>query len=222
MAGKDERMRLLAVADLHGKTGRLAGVAQTVATFGPGAVVVAGDVASRRDLAATLDKLNELGPTLYLIDGNCEGRRFPNEVARLPNLTRLSADPVRCGNVHLFGLGGTLPLPFASRICWNEAGLLETLPEATAPSVLVVHPPPYGVLDQVLGGLHTGSRGLARWITRHQPNLVLCGHIHERTGTATMGATTVVNCALGRHGGGALIELDEGPARIEMLPPVAG
>jgi uncharacterized protein len=214
-------MRLLAVADLHGKTGRLAAVARAVAEFGPGAVVVAGDVAPRRDLSATLVKLNKLGPPVYLINGNCEGGGFPAQVARFTNLTRLNAAPTRCGNVHLFGLGGTLPLPFASRICCREAALLDTLSSAPAPSVLVVHPPPYGVLDQVLGGLHTGSRGLARWITSHQPSLVLCGHIHERAGMATMGTTTVINCAMGHHGGGGLIDFDGTEHRVAMLSPMA-
>jgi Icc-related predicted phosphoesterase len=149
------------------------------------------------------------------------GGLFPRCRILGANLTRLSAVPTRCGKAHLFGLGGALPLPFASRICWREAALLETLSSAPAPGVLVVHPPPYGVLDQVLGGLHTGSRGIARWITSHQPNLVLCGHVHERPGMATMGTTTVINCALGRHGGGGLIDFDGAEHRVAMLSPMA-
>lgn len=218
-------MRVLAVADLHGKAGRLAAVERAVDALEPHVVVVAGDVASRRGLGAALKCLAELGPPVYLIRGNCEGGDFHERVARFKHLTHLGPAPTPCGAMRWFGLGGTLPLPFASRIRWREAALLESLTPAFAsapgPRVLVVHPPPYGVLDQVLGGLHTGSRGLARWITSHQPDLVLCGHIHEQAGMAAMGSATVVNCAVGRHGGGALIHVDGEKPRVKMLPPVA-
>jgi len=195
-------------------------VARTVAERRPDGLIVAGDLATRRRLAHRLADLDALGLPVYLVRGNCEGRGFDEQVKRCANLTRLTAKPIRCGKLHLSGLGGTLPLPFASRIRWREAALLGTLAPAPRANILVIHPPPYGVLDEVLGGLHSGSRGLARWIVRHRPELVLCGHIHERPGVATLGVTTVVNCAMGRHGGGALIESDPGNHRIEMLPPV--
>lgn len=210
-------MRILAVADLHGKAERLGAVAKGVATFAPGAVIVAGDVASRRNLPSTLAFLNALGPPVFLIRGNCEGSRFGKLVPNFQHLNNLTAIAIGCGGVHLFGLGGTLPLPFDSRICWREAALLDALAPAPAPSILVVHPPPYGVLDQVLGGLHTGSRGVARWIIRHQPDLVLCGHIHGQSGSAVMEKTRVVNCAMGRHCNGALIDMRQEGFRVRML-----
>jgi Icc-related predicted phosphoesterase len=77
-------------------------------------------------------------------------------------------------------------------------------------SVLVAHPPPLGTLDEVLGRFHAGSRGLFELISRRQPALFICGHIHERPGTAFIGQTFVVNCNMGRTGGGALIEFEKG------------
>jgi Icc-related predicted phosphoesterase len=47
---------------------------------------------------------------------------------------------------------------------------------------------------------------------------VLCGHIHEHPGIATIGQTTVVNCNIARKGQGAMVELDpEGALKVEML-----
>jgi hypothetical protein len=74
-------------------------------------------------------------------------------------------------------------------------------------SVLVVHPPPYGTLDEGLGNLHAGSRGLRRLILEKQPRMLICGHIHEKPGWAYIGKTLVVNASMGRSGAGALIML---------------
>lgn len=214
-------MRLLAVADLHGREERMRAVTRMMAEEAPDAVVVAGDLAPGRRLVAALEALDALGRPVYLVRGNCEGGGFDAAVARYPNLTRLTAVPITRGGIHLLGLGGTLPLPFASRIIWNEAALLATLPPPAGSTILVVHPPPHGLLDGVLGCFHAGSRGIARWIERHRPKLVLCGHIHEQAGVAAMESTTVVNCAVGRYGGGALIEMDADRPKVRMLPPVA-
>lgn len=76
-------------------------------------------------------------------------------------------------------------------------------------SVLVTHPPPYGVRDRVLGRFHAGSRAVRRLVDLFSPALVICGHIHEQAGVETIGRTTVVNCAMGgRSGAGALISYD--------------
>jgi len=74
--------------------------------------------------------------------------------------------------------------------------------------VIVVHPPPYGVLDRVFGRFHAGSRGLYSMILQHQPILCICGHIHEDVGSNFIGETLVVNCSIGKIGAGSLIRLN--------------
>jgi Icc-related predicted phosphoesterase len=67
--------------------------------------------------------------------------------------------------------------------------------------VLLSHGPPYGVLDSCGVDLrtgqqrHIGSPALGRYIRRHSPRLVVCGHVHEAAGTARVGETLVVNTA---------------------------
>ena len=72
-----------------------------------------------------------------------------------------------------------------------------------------MHPPPFGVLDRVLDRVHSGSREIYNIITQKQPLLFLCGHIHEDTGQSNIGKTIVVNCSIGKSGGGAIIQLEE-------------
>jgi hypothetical protein len=61
--------------------------------------------------------------------------------------------------------------------------------------VLLAHTPPRGVLDRTARGEAVGSPALLERITACRPRLVVCGHIHEAYGLATVGdepATTLV------------------------------
>ena len=65
---------------------------------------------------------------------------------------------------------------------------------------------------------HTDYRGLKKIILSYQPRLVICGHIHERPGTAFIGDTRIVNCSMGRSGAGAIIDVDgDGVSEVEMI-----
>lgn len=67
--------------------------------------------------------------------------------------------------------------------------ILKDIPDA----VLICHNPPYGTLDKIHSGKHVGSKILRKAIEKHQPKLVLCGHIHEAKGEAKIGKTKVIN-----------------------------
>jgi Icc-related predicted phosphoesterase len=62
------------------------------------------------------------------------------------------------------------------------ADALESLAAKTRPadSVFVLHSPPHGTRCDMIGArLHVGSRAIRSFVDRHQPPLVLSGHIHE-------------------------------------------
>jgi Icc-related predicted phosphoesterase len=85
-------------------------------------------------------------------------------------------------------------------------------------TILVSHPPPRGVVDTVLGKWHAGCGSLAEVVRAASPALVLCGHIHESAGSATIGTTVVVNCTMGSGGAGALMNFEKGRVlSVELL-----
>ena len=63
--------------------------------------------------------------------------------------------------------------------------------------------------DRLGTGEHVGSTALRALIEREQPDLVLCGHIHESRAIDEIGATTVVNPGPVASGHYALVEVDE-------------
>jgi Icc-related predicted phosphoesterase len=72
--------------------------------------------------------------------------------------------------------------------------------------VLICHAPPYQTaLDRIREGLHAGSRSVADFIERYQPEYFCCGHIHEAEGvSANLGSTRAYNVGKRGH----LLELD--------------
>jgi len=75
---------------------------------------------------------------------------------------------------------------------------LNKLLKENSNSILITHNPPYGILDKAYDGKHVGSKIILKAIKKHQPKLVLCGHIHEAKGKAKIGKTIIYN--LGSHG----------------------
>jgi Icc-related predicted phosphoesterase len=81
------------------------------------------------------------------------------------------------------------------------AGALEDLAARTDPgaTVFVLHSPPRDTrCDVIQSGSHVGSRATRRFVERHQPPLVLAGHIHESPRVSgsfrdAIGSTVVVN-----------------------------
>lgn len=78
---------------------------------------------------------------------------------------------------------------------------LSDLAAATDPAAarFVFHSPPRDTAcDQIRTGDHVGSRAIRRFIEKHQPPLVLCGHIHESPRMSSsyrdsIGSSVVVN-----------------------------
>jgi len=199
---------IYATADLHGHLDRLDRIADHVTALKPGVLVIAGDITGHREPAAYIRRLNDLPVPVLTVRGNMDAQETERLLEQCSNVTSLHQKKVTINGVSFVGMGGTIPVPFSSRICLREKQMIEVMDHLIrVDSVLVVHPPPYGTLDEGFGNIHAGSRGLRRLILEKQPKLLICGHIHEKPGWALIEKTMVVNCSMGRSGAGALITL---------------
>jgi len=83
--------------------------------------------------------------------------------------------------------------------------------------IVVTHDPPYGTqLDKISGGGHVGSRAVLNFIHQYQPDVCLCGHIHESRGKDVIGKTKIVNPGMFSNGGYALITYEQGKLDIQL------
>ncbi|MBW2589153.1 MAG: metallophosphoesterase family protein [Deltaproteobacteria bacterium] len=212
-------MRIYAVADIHGRSDKIALIRGNTLQLNPDVLVVAGDITSYTGSAEILAQLNDIPVPVLAVRGNSDLSRVEKLLETFTNISPLHLKQVTIDGTPFIGVSGCVPIPFSSRICLNEMQVIEKLkPLIKSNSVLVAHPPPWGTLDKVFGRFHAGCRSLTKVIKMCQPMLMICGHIHERPGSVFIGKTLVINCALGRNHAGAVIELDnKNNLKAEML-----
>jgi Icc-related predicted phosphoesterase len=125
--------------------------------------------------------------------------------------------------VAVFGAGASTQTPFNTpsefpestyedwlRACWHQA---EKYPH----TALISHNPPKNTTcDVIPDNMHVGSVAVRTFLEQAQPDVCLCGHIHEARAVDLIGRTVVVNPGPLASGGYALLRLAEGRLTAEL------
>jgi Icc-related predicted phosphoesterase len=143
--------------------------------------------------------------------------KYPNSVIRvLPGNydMDLTQTPLSARNLHLqfldlggvrvAGYGGarliTPGVPDHLQVQFREERTPEGLYSealdffrSVRPHLLVVHQPPYGLMDELQGQGPIGSLGIRQYLDEEAPMAVLCGHMHHRWGARRLGKTWCLN-----------------------------
>ena len=212
-------MRVYAVADIHGKKDRVERIRKNLAELKADMLILAGDITNYTKAGEILGRLNALPVPVLLIRGNSDAKRIDRLLRDFPNCVPLHGVCTTIEAVPFVGIGGTLPIPFRSRVCLAEDACLKKIaPLIDTRTVLVTHTPPYGCRDLVLGRFHAGSKGLLNLIRERRPQVNICGHIHEAGGLSALGNTRVANCAFHKSKSGVLMRFENGNlADLEMI-----
>ncbi len=207
-------MRLLCLTDLHGDTAALQAILDQVEPVD--LVLVGGDIthfATPNAAESLIRLLLDRQPRVLAVAGNCDSPQIDQRLASLG--VSLFRRGVWHDNVVLCGVSGVPPWHGRTHEL-SEQLLAEALeqsrecalrhaqrPTPAAPpatrstplEVLLTHVPPHGnTLDLTRSGQHIGSSAVRAFITRYQPALAVCGHVHESRGIVAQGKTQVVNC----------------------------
>ena len=77
---------------------------------------------------------------------------------------------------------------------------------------MVTHAPPYNTeADKLESGDHVGSAGILKSIHEFEPQINICGHIHEAKSLSKIGITTdVANPGMLKDNGAVLIDIKDG------------
>jgi Icc-related predicted phosphoesterase len=70
-------------------------------------------------------------------------------------------------------------------------------------------PPSETVCDRLRSGEHVGSRVIRAFVEEAQPDLVLCGHIHEARGLDAIGRSQIANPGPVTAGHYAIVDVDD-------------
>ena len=208
-------MRIAYVVDVHD---RFDAVGDAVARTGPvDVLVVGGDITTfgtPDDAERAVEGWRPLAPRLLAVAGNCDS---PEIDARLVELgVSLDGHGVEIDGVGFFGASAAphSPLHTPYEVPDEElgrraaAGLAEI--DGVPVRIFCPHAPPYDTAcDRLRSGQHVGSQALRMFVDREQPDLLLCGHIHEARGIDDVGRTRVVNPGPVASGHYALVEVGE-------------
>ena len=166
------------------------------------------------DAERAITQWRPLAPRLLAVAGNCDS---PEIDARLVELgVSLDARGVVIDGVGLFCASAAphSPLHTPYEVPDEElgrradAGLADV--DGARVWIFCPHSPPYDTAcDRLRSGRHVGSPTLRAFVDREQPDLLLCGHIHEARGMDDVGATRVVNPGPVASGHHALVEIGD-------------
>jgi len=208
-------MRILYAVDVHS---RFDAVREAVGTIAPvDAVVVGGDLTNAgtpEDVERAVASWRALAPTLLVVAGNMDSPAIDACLVELG--VSLDGRGIALEDVGLHGVSAapTSPLGTPYELPDAELGRRAQAGHAQVAGcrirIFCPHSPPYSTAcDRLHSGRPVGSPSLRAFVEREQPDLVLCGHIHESRGEDTVGRTRIVNPGPVFAGHYALVEVGQ-------------
>ena len=208
-------MRVLAFTDIHGSYDRVVGILSKERPFD--AIVLGGDLTTHGTVSEATNavrRFQEFGKPLFVVAGNMD---LPSFDALYDSLgVNINAKGAVLGEAGFFGIAGSPFTPMHTPYEISEEEIRRRAEagwhdiHASRWKVFVPHAPPHGTkLDKILLGKHVGSSAIRTFVEENQPDVLVCGHIHESRGLDAIGKTRMVNCGAAGRGFYASIELGE-------------
>lgn len=212
----------IVIGDLHDSTARfgdIPGLAEAEGVIVTGDMTVTGGVPAARRV---LDALSAYNPRILAQIGNMdraeitdwlerEGRNLHARVREL--------DP----DTAVMGVGGSPFTPFGTPSEFPEARFADWLEQLWRTAcrsrrvVLVSHTPPRDTrCDRLADGSHVGSTAVRDFLLECQPDVCLCGHIHEARSLDRLGRTILVNPGPLAAGGYAVLSVEEDGLSVSL------
>ncbi|HOO54059.1 MAG TPA: metallophosphoesterase family protein [Methanothrix sp.] len=221
-------MRILSMADLHGRAEMLSpfkGIDVDLVAF-------CGDLHNLEPADQTrpaAEALARIGPHVLIVPGNMDPKEIVPDIWRRAGLKMVHRHSCQHGDCGFVGFGGMVVrdkrrLEDPNRYYYTDEDVYESLTQLygdisdSSTRIVLAHQPPRNSKDLIYSGERTGSVGLRHFVEDFQPDLLICGHIHEDRGEAEIGSTKVVNVGEIRKGYAAIIELDD-EIKVEWIEP---
>jgi len=208
-------MRILAFSDVHGSYKKVDEILYQEADYD--AIIIAGDlttIGTPKEAEDTIRLFQTHRKPLFAVAGNMDLPVLDETFARLG--ISVNAKGIVHGNIGFFGVSAS---PFTPMDTPYEISEEEIKRRADAGwkdvssarwKIFVPHAPPRNTkVDKVMIGMHVGSTAVREFVETHQPDVVVCGHIHEARGMDTIGKTKVVNCGPAGKGYYAVIDVED-------------
>jgi len=207
-------MKIIAFTDIHGSYKR---VDKILAKVSAGVVVIGGDittVGTPAEVERAIEGWKKFNHPLLAVAGNMDSPEIDGVLESAG--VSVNGRGVKIGDVGFFGVSASPFSPLQTRYEISEEETAQRIEagyrtvRGSKVKVFVPHAPPHGTkVDKVFMGAHVGSKSVRDFIEREQPDVVICGHIHEARGQDVIGRSKIVNCGPAGRGYYAVIEIGE-------------
>lgn len=181
--------KILFFCDIHNDKEIIKKLKEKSLKYKPALLVCAGDISTFGfDLGRTIKKI-DFGIPMLIIPGNHE---HPSQIEKAEKkfkfLKNIHEKDFIFENLEFVGMGGTNPTPFNTPYEMSEKKIAQKLSKLSEKMhknkkiILVTHVPSYNTKLDKINSFHVGSHSLRKFIEKFQPELNICGHIHENEG----------------------------------------
>ncbi|MDP2847030.1 MAG: metallophosphoesterase family protein [Humidesulfovibrio sp.] len=217
-------MYWIVVGDVHESTGmfkRIPGIAEAEA------LIISGDLTNRggpTQAEVVMSAALSANPRVLAQVGNMDGPSVTEHLAlRGQNIHRQAL--LLAPSLALMGVGCSITTPFGTPSETTEQEMAVWLAETHAKAkslayphgergghiLAIIHNAPHGTrLDRLPNGMNVGSTAVRAFLEDAQPDICVCGHIHEGLGEERLGRCHVLNPGLLDDGGFIRVELRDG------------
>ncbi len=193
-------MRILALSDIHGSYDAMESIIAKERDCD--VIVVAGDVTTNGgvfEIGKALKQVKSAGKPVVAVCGNMDPPDLEEVLKDLD--VSINGKGVALSEVGFFGVSASPVsiLHTPNEISEEEIGVRAERGwwdvKGARWKVFVPHSPPYKTkVDRIFIGKHVGSRAVKNFIVQRQPDVVICGHIHEARGVDAVEKTKIINC----------------------------
>lgn len=212
----------IAIGDIHDDIEQLANIPELPTADG---IIVTGDITlggGVKQAERVMHAISQHSTVIFAQIGNMDREEITDWLAT-QNWNIHRAVRTIAPDVAIMGVGGSTFTPFGTPSEFPESHFATWLEELwplakkSRKTILVSHNPPKDTLCDVLpNGVHVGSTAVREFIEEAQPDICICGHIHEAKAIDRVGRTIVVNTGPLATGGYAVIRLNKGILSTEL------
>jgi len=190
-------MKILVMSDLHSRVNYFL-IDDLVRKHNAGLVLLLGDLTNFGPPEKVLELKSKI-VDIVAIPGNCDPPEVLNVIDKA-GLINAHKRKIIINGLEIVGLGGSDRDFVNMGIYFDDDEAYKFLHEnLTENSYLMLHQPPYGILDTVRTG-NGGNKGIRKAIFEKRPKVVFSGHIHEARGIEEIDGIKFINPGAAKEG----------------------
>ncbi|MBU1299652.1 MAG: metallophosphoesterase [Bacteroidetes bacterium] len=207
-------MKILAFTDIHGAYKK---VEEIIKSELADVVIIGGDltnVGSVKEADRVIESFTRLSKNLFCIAGNMDLPQ--HDELYLNKSIGLNGNGIVVQDIGFFGVSGSSYTSLNTPYEISEETIADKIIEGYTKvkdakiKILISHTPPYGTkVDIIRMGIHVGSTAVREFTDDYQPDVVVCGHIHEARGQDVIAKTKIVNCGPASRGYYVVIDIND-------------